>query len=126
MTQWLFNFVIAKLTPIMLADITYGTFLLFGACCLLMVVYTIFFVPETANVPLESIGVLFEGNIIAGALKDTIPGHSRARTLQHVRDNINENEVFEDDEESSRKPASKHIENTTAKDLAYGMNNGTA
>ncbi|WPH05074.1 hypothetical protein R9X50_00797300 [Acrodontium crateriforme] len=126
MTQWLFNFVIAKLTPIMLADITYGTFLLFGAFCLLMVVYTIFFVPETANVPLESIGVLFEGNIIAGALKDTLPGHSRARTLQHVRDNVNDSDVFEGEGDGPRKPASKHIENTSAQDLAYGMRNSGA
>lgn len=82
MTQWLFNFVIAKITPIMLADITYGTFLLFGGCCMLMVIYTIFCVPETKGVPLESIHLLFEGNIIKGALKDTIPGKTRAKELK--------------------------------------------
>ena len=89
MTQWLFNFVIAKITPIMLADITYGTFLLFGGCCILMVVYTIFCVPETKGVPLESIHLLFEGNIIKGALKDTIPGKSRAKELQYGRSEEN-------------------------------------
>jgi SP family sugar:H+ symporter-like MFS transporter len=36
MTQWLFNFVIAKITPLMLANITYGTFLLFGSLCIAM------------------------------------------------------------------------------------------
>lgn len=81
MTQWLFNFVIAKLTPIMLAQITYGTFLLFGSCCALMLLYAVFFVPETKGVPLESIGVLFEGNIIAGATADTCSG-VRARRLR--------------------------------------------
>lgn len=45
----------AKITPLMLDDISYGTFLLFGACCILMGIYTIFCVPETKNVPLESI-----------------------------------------------------------------------
>ncbi|KAF2114071.1 MFS quinate transporter-like protein QutD [Lophiotrema nucula] len=83
MTQWLFNFVIAKITPIMLDKITYGTFLLFGSCCILMFVYTIFCVPETKNVPLESIHLLFEGNIIKGATKDTIPRYSRAKKLQN-------------------------------------------
>jgi SP family sugar:H+ symporter-like MFS transporter len=47
MTQWLFNFVIAKLTPIMLAKITYGTFLVFGSACIVMVVYAILCIPET-------------------------------------------------------------------------------
>ena len=47
MTQWLFNFVIAKLTPIMLAKITFGTFLVFGSACIVMVVYAIMCVPET-------------------------------------------------------------------------------
>lgn len=47
MTQWLFNFVIAKLTPIMLAQIKYGTFLVFGSACIVMVVYAVLCVPET-------------------------------------------------------------------------------
>lgn len=85
MTQWLFNFVIAKLTPIMLADITYGTYLLFGSCCIMMLFYAVFFVPETKGVPLESIGLLFEGNIIAGATRDIIPGSSRAKQLRETR-----------------------------------------
>ena len=83
MTQWLFNFVIAKITPLMLSGITYGTFLLFGTCCIIMGIYTIFCVPETKNVPLESIHLLFEGDIIKGCMKDTIPRFSRARELQH-------------------------------------------
>jgi hypothetical protein len=69
----------------MLADITYGTFLLFGSCCILMVVYTIFCVPETKGIPLESIHVLFEGNlsnIIKGCIQDTVPRHSRANKMK--------------------------------------------
>jgi len=82
MTQWLFNFVIAKITPLMLADITYGTFLLFGSACILMGVYTVFCVPETKGVPLESMHLLFEGNIIAGCVQDTVPRLRRGRKLQ--------------------------------------------
>ncbi|PSR87187.1 general substrate transporter [Coniella lustricola] len=81
MTQWLFNFVIAKLTPLMLANITFGTYLLFAACCVLMLVYAVFCVPETKGVPLESIGALFEGNIIAGATRDLLSG-ARSRKLR--------------------------------------------
>ena len=67
----------------MLDDITYGTFLLFGACCILMTVYTVFCVPETKNVPLESIHLLFQEDIIKGCIKDTVPRYSRAKELQN-------------------------------------------
>ena len=90
MTQWLFNFVIAKITPLMLAHITYGTFLLFGTMCIIMCVWTVLCVPETKGVRLESIGELFEGNIIRGCIRDTIPRHSRARQLKdhHRTDDV--------------------------------------
>lgn len=48
-----------------------------------MGIYTVFCVPETKNVPLESIHHLFEGNIIKGCLQDSIPSKSRAKHLQH-------------------------------------------
>ncbi|KAH8725502.1 general substrate transporter [Phaeosphaeriaceae sp. PMI808] len=94
MTQWLFNFVIAKVTPIMLADIKYGTFLLFGALCIVMGIWAVFCVPETKGVPLESIGELFEGNIISGCVQDTWPSRSRAKRLRdhhntHDTDSVN-------------------------------------
>lgn len=90
MTQWLFNFVIAKITPLMLADITYGTFLLFGSACIVMGIWTVFCVPETKGVRLESIGELFEGNIIKGCVQDTIPRNSRAKKLRdhHRTDDV--------------------------------------
>ncbi|KAI8939164.1 hypothetical protein NX059_004998 [Plenodomus lindquistii] len=66
----------------MLDDITYGTFLLFGTLCIVMGIWTVFCVPETKGVRLESIGVLFEGDIIKGCIQDTIPSKSRARKLR--------------------------------------------
>ncbi len=101
MTQWLFNFVIAKLTPIMLANITYGTFLLFGSCCVLMGLYAIFFIPETKNVPLESIHMLFEGNIIKGCITDTVPRHTRARKLQTHSHDPHQLHILENDDLNS-------------------------
>jgi hypothetical protein len=49
-SQWLFNFVVAKATPNMLATLGsngYGTFFLYGGFCFTMVVYAWYFVPET-------------------------------------------------------------------------------
>lgn len=66
----------------MLADITYGTYLLFGSCCVLMVLFTIICVPETKNVPLERIHLLFEDNVVRGAMRDMVPGRARSKDLQ--------------------------------------------
>lgn len=82
MTQWLFNYVIAKITPIMLANIRYGTFLLFGSCCALACLYAVCCVPETRKVPLESVYLLFEGDIVRGCVADAVPGKCRARKLE--------------------------------------------
>jgi hypothetical protein len=111
MTQWLFNFVIAKLTPIMLTNITYGTFLLFGSCCIMMVVYTVFCIPETKGVTLERLHLLFEGGIIKGAVRDTVPRLARGRLLQGS--GREDQEVDVDDEESMKgkgKSVSSHVE----------------
>jgi len=75
MTQWLFNFTIAKLTPIVLYHIAYGTFLLFGSCCIAMGNYTIFCVPETKNGSLESVHLLSEGGIVRGGVGDMCRGY---------------------------------------------------
>jgi hypothetical protein len=111
MTQWLFNFVIAKLTPIMLAEITYGTFLLFGSFCIFMVIYTIFCIPETKGVPLESIHLLFEGGIIKGAVRDTVPRLARGKLMQENRRQDSEVDLKDDDEERMKgKGAGVHVE----------------
>ncbi|KAG8934436.1 hypothetical protein FRC03_003426 [Tulasnella sp. 419] len=70
MSSWLFNFTISKITPILLKEITYGTFLLFAGTTLLAVVWTIFFLPETGGIPIEEIHNLFEGSIVKQSLRD--------------------------------------------------------
>lgn len=61
-TQWLFNFVIARTTPNMLATLGsdgYGTFFLFGSFSILMFVFAWVFVPETKGMFLEDMDDLF-------------------------------------------------------------------
>jgi MFS transporter, SP family, sugar:H+ symporter len=110
MTQWLFNFVIAKLTPIMLDHITYGTFLLFGSCCIAMGLYAVVCVPETKNVPLESIHLLFEGDIIKGCIQDTIPRLSRAKKLQHHHATKGDSSDNDDELVKEKSAAVRHVE----------------
>ncbi|KAJ7261793.1 general substrate transporter [Mycena haematopus] len=71
--NWLFSFTISKLTPIMLNNIKYGTFLLFGFMCLGMAVWAYVCLPETTGYALEDIGRLFEGEVILRAVGDA-PG----------------------------------------------------
>lgn len=130
MTQWLFNFVIAKLTPIMLDRITYGTFLVFGSACCIMVVYAILCVPETKGVPLESIHLLFQGNIVAGATRDVVPRHTRAKQISQGLDRDADEHYDEDDAMAAKNGSvSSHVErvgDSKAKNVAYGMNNAGA
>lgn len=71
--NWLFSFTISKLTPIMLNKITYGTYLLFGFCCITMAICVYIFLPETAGYALEDIKYLFESDTVVRALQDA-PG----------------------------------------------------
>ncbi|KAG1778986.1 general substrate transporter [Suillus placidus] len=72
-TTWLFTYIIAQITPIMLNRITYGTYLVFGVASLIMVVWVYIFIPETTGYPLEDIKYLFEKDIIVRSLEDA-PG----------------------------------------------------
>ncbi|KAF8132210.1 general substrate transporter [Mycena galopus ATCC 62051] len=74
--SWLFSLMISKLTPIMLNDLGYGTFLLFGFCCLVMAFWAWLCLPETAGFGLEEIGLLFESDVILRALQDAPGGRT--------------------------------------------------
>ena len=58
-SNWLFNFLIVMVTPIMITNIGWGTYLFFAVvnACFLPVIY--FFYPETANRSLEEIDIIF-------------------------------------------------------------------
>ena len=58
-TQWLFNFVITKVTPEAINHIGWKTFLMFGIFCLCMSIFAFFFIKETKGRSLEEIDVLF-------------------------------------------------------------------
>ncbi|KAJ0118739.1 hypothetical protein N8I77_001473 [Diaporthe amygdali] len=58
-TNWLFNFLIVMVTPIMISNIGWGTYLFFAVvnACFLPVIW--FFYPETARRSLEEIDIIF-------------------------------------------------------------------
>lgn len=62
------NFIIGQITPDLLSDITYGTYILFGLVTTLGAAFIWFLVPETKRLTLEEMDTIFgsEGT----ALKD--------------------------------------------------------
>jgi hypothetical protein len=97
-----------------------------------MVVYAVLCVPETKGVPLESIYMLFEGNIIAGATRDVVPRFSRAKHLANSSNEGRYRDEEDDDEEGAGmgkngSMSSAHIERVDpARPVAYGMNTAGA
>ncbi|KAG1144014.1 hypothetical protein G6F37_001778 [Rhizopus arrhizus] len=64
--NWAMNATIAKVTPIMMNDITYGTYFFFGAMSVVMGTFAYVFLPETRGRSLEEIDELFSrGQILA-------------------------------------------------------------
>lgn len=58
-TQWLGQFVIVYSTPYMMNNITYGTFIFFGASIVVAITVVYFLMPETKGFSLEEMDVLF-------------------------------------------------------------------
>ncbi|RCH87459.1 hypothetical protein CU098_007371 [Rhizopus stolonifer] len=67
--NWGMNATIAKVTPLMLTKITYGTYFFFGSCAVLMGVFAFVFLPETRGRSLEDIDELFNRGVVL-AFKD--------------------------------------------------------
>ncbi|KAK3393309.1 hypothetical protein B0H63DRAFT_15404 [Podospora didyma] len=58
-TNWLFNFLVVMVTPIMITEISWGTYVIFAAinACFIPIIW--FFYPETARRSLEEIDIIF-------------------------------------------------------------------
>ncbi|KAH7923102.1 general substrate transporter [Leucogyrophana mollusca] len=88
--NWLFSFTISRLTPVMLEKITYGTFLIFGICCVIMTIWAYIFLPETTGYALEDIKYLFEKDLVIRSLQDApggriLLGGRRAVPVEELR-----------------------------------------
>ncbi|KAL1936035.1 hypothetical protein VTP01DRAFT_169 [Rhizomucor pusillus] len=60
-TNYIMNFVIGEITPIMIANIEYGTYLFFFATNVICFLIVFLFYPETKNRTLEEMEILFGG-----------------------------------------------------------------
>ncbi|KAI7862105.1 general substrate transporter [Spinellus fusiger] len=69
-SNWLMNFVISEIVPVMLDTITWGTYIFFGCCCFIMSICVFLFFPETKGRSLEEMDLVFSGSIFAFRNKD--------------------------------------------------------
>ncbi|KAI2467625.1 general substrate transporter [Annulohypoxylon bovei var. microspora] len=58
-SNWMNNFIVGQVTPIMLSKIGYGTYVLFGILTFMGAGFIWFFVPETKRLTLEEMDVIF-------------------------------------------------------------------
>jgi hypothetical protein len=82
-TQWLFNFVVTRITPIMLVSEGrggYGAFLTYGCFCFAMGVFVWIFIPETKGLSLEKMDELFG---MTDSLKDVEDDREDQPLLRH-------------------------------------------
>jgi hypothetical protein len=59
--NWMCNFVIGLITPVMLESITYGTYIFFACFIAISFFFVLFFVPETKGKTLEEMDEIFGG-----------------------------------------------------------------
>lgn len=65
-SNWLTNFLVALVTPTLLANTSYGAYFLFGGCTLFTALVCLVFMPETKGKSLDEIEQAFYGNSGSG------------------------------------------------------------
>ena len=66
-SNWMNNFIVGQVTPDMLESMRWGTFLFFGVIITIGAGFIWFYVPETKNLTLEEMDVLFGSSGVAAA-----------------------------------------------------------
>lgn len=66
-SNWMNNFIVGQVTPTMLSNITYGTYILFGVLTYMGAAFIWFVVPETKRLTLEEMDVIFGSEGTAAA-----------------------------------------------------------
>ncbi|KAI6878325.1 quinate permease [Hortaea werneckii] len=104
-TQWLFNFIITKITPEAVNNIGWKTFIMFGVFCFSNGVFVFLFIPETKQMTLEEIDMLFGGPPPEERQKDVERAMSDA---QHKTHEIEFNEHGQKPEGVEHETPTKH------------------
>ncbi|KAJ5688855.1 hypothetical protein N7462_003247 [Penicillium macrosclerotiorum] len=66
-TNWMNNFIVGQVTPDLIANIRYGTFIIFGILIAVDGGFIFFFTPETSKLTLEEMDLVFGSSGVAAA-----------------------------------------------------------
>ncbi|KAG2227609.1 hypothetical protein INT45_002294 [Circinella minor] len=79
------NAVIAKVTPLMITQLTYGTYFFFGSTVFAMTIFVWLFVPETRGRSLEDMEPIFSGPLIVLKNKEALRQGVRENEMKEKR-----------------------------------------
>jgi len=88
-TQWVFNLVVARATPVMLDTVGangYGTYFIYGCFCFTVGVGAFFFVPETKGLTLERMDELFGVTDFSGVEDVGVAAHKGDIEAVHIEE----------------------------------------
>ncbi|KXT03881.1 hypothetical protein AC578_8958 [Pseudocercospora eumusae] len=83
-SNWMNNFIVGQVTPDMLTGMTYGTYLFFGILTFIGAAFIWWFFPETKNLSLEEMDVLFGSAGFAAADAERMREINREVGLEEV------------------------------------------
>jgi sugar porter (SP) family MFS transporter len=90
--NWLMNFVISEICPVMLSSITFGTYIFFGCCGAIMATVVYLFFPETKGRSLEEMDVVFSGSVFVHRNKHLkADAHAGIETLDKEEVDVEKN-----------------------------------
>ncbi|KAI0827510.1 general substrate transporter [Hypoxylon sp. FL0890] len=102
-SNWMNNFIVGQVTPIMLNQIGYGTYILFGLLTFMGAGFIWFFVPETKRLTLEEMDVIFGSEGTAQADFERMEEINREIGLTAMLQGIGGNSSTQDVEEKKEK-----------------------
>jgi len=100
-SNWMNNFIVGQVTPDMLTSMRYGTYIFFGLITLGGAFFIYFFVPETKNLSLEEMDLVFGSTGVAQADAERMREINREVGLEDIVRNASvgdiEKEHFDDE-----------------------------
>ena len=115
-SQWLWTFLVVEITPPMITHIHYKSYIVFAVINLVTIPYVYFLFPETNNMPLEAMDLLFADRngkrpSMLRVVRDSTKKEFREKVLRQLQEGARERVlpkgVFDDDDAKS---GHEHVE----------------
>jgi len=85
-SNWMNNFIVGQVTPDMITHLRYGTFILFGVLITIGAAFVWFYVPETKQLTLEEMDLIFGSSGVAAADRERMAQINAEIGLDRLQD----------------------------------------